>query len=165
MKTALTWLGGIVIVGVMFAAAFGESDEEKALRQEQYQNAQAEQAGLAAAEAERKAAEEAQKEAACYADIDCIVPEIRVDAFAKCRAPIESLAFLDYEWTSGFTRPAFPAWRWGNKEAGIVTFMGDEIKFQAPNGTWMRHRYFCDFDIRTKEPVEVRSEPGRFNFY
>jgi len=114
------------------------------------------------AERERIEAEEAKaKEATCPRDIECIVPKIRTDAFAKCMVRVQSVAKIDYKWTNGFLEPSFNRWFWRSREDGVVTFSGNEIAFQNGFGAWIRHSYECDYDVDHKGVVDIRVSAGR----
>ncbi|WP_319774684.1 hypothetical protein [Breoghania sp.] len=101
----------------------------------------------------------AAEAAECRMDLDCAVDPILVTAFTECRLAVEDLAIksnADFEWTSGLMNPTFPAWGWGDKSKGIVAFLGEEIRIRG-----QRYSYKCQFDIDTKEVVEVTAWPGR----
>lgn len=67
----------------------------------------------------------------------------RVDALTSCKPHIERLAENDFEWTGWTT---FQQYQWRQKP-NVVTFLGDEIKYQNGLGAWIRHSYECDFDV------------------
>lgn len=114
------------------------------------------------AEKARIAAEkaEAEKEAACKLDISCIAERTMPEAITLCSPEIERLARNDFEWT-GWSIGRFSRYRWKNKSKGIVTYIGDQIKFQNGFGAWIYHTYECDFDTNSRTPISVKARQGR----
>jgi hypothetical protein len=53
----------------------------------------------------------------------------------------------------------FSHFRWKNAEnrdAGIVTYIGDKVKFQNGYGAWQRVTYECDFDPTGESVLDIR---------
>ncbi len=128
-------------------------------------------AAAEAAEAERKAQEEAEaakaeaarlaEEAACKSDLNCWGEKANIVAMFSCPRLIERMAKYDYEWTDGFLDVKFSHYRWKDIENGIVTVIGDKIKFQNGFGAWSPMIYQCDVDPVTKTVLDVRVSAGR----
>ena len=66
-------------------------------------------------------------------------------------------------WTDGWLEKKFSHYRWRDQEAGILTYIGDKIRFQNGFGAWQNHVYECDVTIPGSRPfvLEVRAQPGR----
>lgn len=130
--------------------------EDKRLAEEQSRR-EAERQAKAAAEAREKAVAEAQ----CRADLRCIGERLSIEAGIACRRWVERLAKNDFQWTDGWLETKFSHYRWKIKTKGIVTYIGDKIKYQNGFGAWIRHTYECDFDTESKRIVDVRAKPGQ----
>lgn len=140
---------GWAFIGILgFAATihYFESDETKAARKAESEAAAA-----------RRAAEETAAELACLNDLDCVVRKHRISAAVACEPQVERLAKTDFEWTAW---GRFPRATWRQKPE-IITFRGDEIKYQNGLGAWVRHSYECDYDIKNDAVINVRAKPGR----
>ena len=120
-----------------------------------------EKAKLEAEEAEKRQKEKEAEELACKDDLQCMGDKFLVAAAVLCKGHVEALGQYDFEWTDGMLEPKFSHFRWKNKNKGIVTFIGDKIKFQNGFGAWQIHTYECDFDTENNTPLEVRAKPGR----
>lgn len=146
------------------AAAEEQAAQEAAAQAERARIAEEERV-VAAAEAERLAAAEAEaatvEDAACREKLSCWAEEHLIDASLVCDNAVENLANYDFEWTDGFLGMKFTHFRWKDQEAGVVTYIGDQIKFQNGFGAMQNHIYECDYDTIAERPIEVRAEPGR----
>jgi hypothetical protein len=110
----------------------------------------------------KKSPEEiAAEEAKCRQDLQCWGSKHSISAAVYCDDQIEKLAKYSHEWTDGMLEPKISHFRWLDKEAGRVTFIGDKIKFQNGFGAWTNMVYECDFDPKTNTVFEVRAEAGR----
>ncbi len=74
---------------------------------------------------------------------------------------MESLAKNNFEWTDGLLEPKFSHYRWRDQEKGIVTHIGDKIKYQNGFGAWTYYIYECDLAADGKSVLDVRARPGR----
>ncbi|MCV0369514.1 hypothetical protein [Filomicrobium sp.] len=112
-------------------------------------------------EAEKQAAQAKAKaeEEACAKDLSCIGEKHNAAAIKACSPEIEGLAKYDHEWTAWLTR--FSRMRWGSKGNDVITYLGDEIKFQNGFGAWHRYRYECDLNVKTGTVLNVRANLGR----
>lgn len=131
---------------------------EASVALERQRAAEADQKARALAAA--KAAEEA-KMAECRSDLGCWGDKHSVRATVYCKDPVTRLAKNDFQWIDGMLESKFSHYRWADKTKGVVTFIGDRIKFQNGFGAWIIHTYECDFDTASERPVEVRARPGR----
>ena len=93
----------------------------------------------------------------CSQDAECWGQKHWVDAETRCAPHIENMARYDYDWTDGVLGWKFDQWRWGGREAGIMTYRGDNIKFQNGFGAWQRISYECDYNTETKIVVDARA--------
>lgn len=124
--------------------ALREAQQAAAAEQRQAQaeaeRAEREASERAAAEEERAAAE-AERLAhveQCQADLQCLGDEFSTEASVACGPRVERLAVNDYEWTNGFLEPKFSRFRWADREAGVITYIGDKIRYQNGFGAWTR---------------------------
>jgi hypothetical protein len=102
-----------------------------------------------------------ETDAACRQDLRCFAEKQTAAASVYCKEPVERLAKNSFEWTDGWLEPKFSHYRWKNKERGIVTHIGDKIKYQNGFGAFVYHTYECDFDASTNTVLDVRATPGR----
>jgi hypothetical protein len=102
-------------------------------------------------------------DAKCRQELGCWAEKFTVEASVRCKRAVEGLAKYQAEWTDGFLETKFSHYRWKNKDAGVVTYIGDKVKFQNGFGAWQMMLYECDFDTNTKESVDARARPGRLN--
>jgi hypothetical protein len=100
-------------------------------------------------------------DASCRSDLKCFAEKQTGSASVYCKGPVERLAKHDFEWTDGFLEPKFSHYRWKDKENGIVTHIGDKIKFQNGFGAWGHYTYECDLASDGKTVLDVRARPGR----
>ena len=74
------------------------------------------------------------------------------------------MALYDFEWTDGFLGSKLTHYRWmaaGGKERGVITYVGNEVKFQNGFGAWLPMIYECDYDPNNSLLLDVRIEAGR----
>jgi hypothetical protein len=152
--------------------------EEKRRAQEQANLAAAEEtrkraemAQQAEAEERRKKQEAAQKaadaakalaeEAACIKDLHCLGEKYFPDATVACTPLVERIAKNNFEWIDKWYETKFSHYRWKDRPAAVITYLGDKIKYQNGFGAWTLSVYECDFDTKTKTVVDVRAMAGR----
>ncbi|MGV8939056.1 MAG: hypothetical protein ACOH2J_18200 [Allorhizobium sp.] len=135
-------------------AARAEADaKEEAVRAEAEAKEEAERKEVEIAEA---AADKAKADK-CRQDLQCWAEDAFVSASFDCTVAIQSLAKFDYEWTDGWTEPKLSRYRWSNKTTGIVTYLGDKIKFQNGFGAWKHMTYSCDYDPTSKTVINAEA--------
>ncbi len=100
-------------------------------------------------------------ESQCRGDLSCWGDRHSIRAGVTCEDYIERLAKYSHEWTDGILEPKFSHFRWANQEAGIVTYIGDKVRFQNGFGAWQNMTYECDYDPSTQGVVDARAQPGR----
>jgi hypothetical protein len=117
--------------------------------------------------AEKPAPEPAPPKVECTLDdLQCLYNEHLVAATLACRPLVERRAKFQHEWTDGWLDQKFSGY-FNNKQTkkrnkpGVVTFVGDRVKFQNEFGAWQNMMYECDFHTRTKQVLAVRVAPGR----
>jgi hypothetical protein len=98
---------------------------------------------------------ECKKTIQCWGDRHSIAASIRCDGY------VEKLAKYSYEWTDGILEPKFGRFRWKDKTNGIVTFIGDKIKFQNGFGAMQNYVYECDYNPASDSVLDVRGQAGR----
>jgi hypothetical protein len=133
-------------------AAYLASDRSSSIPGAAAESDRIEQEHAAAAEAEAKR---------CASELKCLGEKFDVESTVACRRLVERLAKNDFQWTDGWLEPKFSHYRWGDKARGVVTYIGDKIKFQNGFGAWTFYTYECDFDTRNKKVTDVRAQPGR----
>lgn len=144
VKDSLIGLAGLaVIVGGTFTYCSYESDSDKAARLQ-------------------KQKEEA---AACAKDLRCLGEKAIMHAGFRCTTPIEQHATNSAKWTDGTLEPKFSRYRWRNKEATVVTVIGDKVQFQNGFGAHINMVYECDINMNdgAREVVAVRVREGRLD--
>lgn len=115
---------------------------------------------MADARAAVKAKVDCRANVTCWADVHIAVAEVR------CRSAIERRARFQYEWT-GKAHDVFSDYRWSKfgpgdgSGIGVVTYVGDKVKFQNRFGAWSPMVYECDYNPETQDVIDVRLKPGR----
>ena len=144
-----------VLIGIAFLILIGfcvpdPTPEQLAQRaaQEAAQKEKEEQERLAKEKAEREKQE--QEERACRKDLACWAERHISDAMSVCRLLIQDSAKFDYEWDS-WMNPDFSKYAWKKKPKGIVSYFGNDVKFQNMFGAWQRMSYWCSYDPETKK--------------
>lgn len=99
----------------------------------------------------------------CQQSLPCLAEKHIIYAGAMCQSPIQKMSQYSYEWTDGFSNPRFSRYRWVNKDKGIITYIGDEIKMQNGFGAWAVYSYECDFDTVNKAVIDVSASQGRID--
>jgi hypothetical protein len=100
-------------------------------------------------------------DAECMRDLQCWGDRNGIRAGYPCRRAVERLANYSHEWTDGWLGSKFPRFRWHDRAAGQLTFIGDSIRFQNGFGAWENYKYTCDYDPRTDMVLDVSAWPGR----
>ena len=93
---------------------------------------------------------EQHKELACRNDLQCWGDKHSLRATSVCRPLIENSAKYDYEWTDGWLGAKLTKFRWKSRKTGVISYYGDQIKFQNGFGAWMRIGYWCDYNPATE---------------
>lgn len=150
MATLFKWTMGLVVLVLVLGTYdyLMTSPAERQARAAKYQAAR-----------DAKAAEEDAAAKRCREDLDCFVAPVKLDAMAACRGAVAGLAKYEHEWTSGGMTPAFSDYRWGKRDAGVVEFVGDQIRFKDSAGQWQRHRYFCEYDVPGGKVANATADP------
>lgn len=109
-----------------------------------------------------KTPEQVAKETAeCKKDLQCWGDKNGGTAAVYCKEPVERLAKYSFEWTDGTLEQKFSHFRWKDKDNGIITYIGDKIKYQNGFGAWQNSTYECDIDPVSKTVFDVRASAGR----
>jgi len=103
----------------------------------------------------------AAEDAKCKSDLQCWGDKNIAAVGAYCKKDVERLAKYSVRWTDEMFEQKFSRFRWLDKDAGTLTFVGDRIDFQNGFGAYQAHIYECDFDPSTKTVLDVRAHPGR----
>lgn len=134
--------------------------EQVALQEKRAEEA-VERAEREARIAERKAEREA-KEAACNRSIQCLADKKSSFAEIYCPEHIERYAKHDFEWLDkGLLKTKFSQYRVKDEAKGVVTYVGDQIKFQNGFGAWSNIIYTCDVSVRNEQVLSVSVTEGR----
>ena len=105
--------------------------------------------------------DEQREELKCRMDLQCWGDKHSLRATFACQGHIERLAKYAHEWTDGFMEAKFSHFRWKDPSKGVVTYLGDKIRFQNGFGAWLPHRYSCDYDVLNEQVLDVGAEHGR----
>jgi len=108
---------------------------------------------------EKQAKAKAEEE--CRNDINCWASRNMIEAEAYCQSQIERFAKYEVKWTDGITNQMFDRAKWKHKKNGIITFYGDQVKFQNGFGAYENYVYSCDYDTLNKKADNVNVAPGR----
>lgn len=100
-------------------------------------------------------------DAECRLSLECWGERHSIRAAILCDDHIANLARNNYEWTDGWLEPKFSRYRWNDRAAGELTYIGDKIQFQNGFGAWIIHTYECDLSGDGQTPLAVRAEPGQ----
>ena len=98
-------------------------------------------------------------DAECRQDAQCWGDKHHFDASYDCESYVEAQALYDHDWTNGWLDDKFPYWHWEDREAGIMTYTGSEVKFQNGFGAWQRMIYQCSYDTEIKTVVDIYVAP------
>lgn len=102
-----------------------------------------------------------RKEMECRKSLECWGEKKSLLATMQCQDKIEKLAKHQAEWTDGWLGSKFTHYKWRDQTNGIITYVGDRIKFQNGFGAWTPIVYECDFDTRDDNALAVRAQEGR----
>jgi hypothetical protein len=108
-------------------------------------------------------AQKAEAEAKCAVDLQCLGDKKIISASFKCAPLIERLAKNNFEWIDAWYETKLSHFRWKDKDAKIITFIGDRIKFQNGFGAWVISKYECDYNALLDIVLDVRASPGRID--
>lgn len=97
----------------------------------------------------------------CRDRLECWGEQNSVTASFECSQLVERSAKYTHEWTDGWMGIKFSHYRWKDKKAGVVTHIGDKVRFQNVFGAWQNMVYECDFDPASKRVLDVRVRAGR----
>ncbi len=98
-------------------------------------------------------------EKACQASLQCWGDKHSIAASVICPDFVEQLANYDSEWTDGLLEFKFSRFAWHDYKKGLLTYIGDQIKFQNGFGAWIPHIYHCDFDPFSQQVLAVDAFP------
>ncbi|MDE1179466.1 zinc ribbon domain-containing protein [Paraburkholderia sp.] len=103
-----------------------------------------------------------QTEAACNADdLQCLGDKGVVAAGVYCKDDVERLATHSVKWTDGTFETKFSRFRWADKNAGTITYIGDKAEFQNGFGAYSPVTYECDLARDNKTVLDARVHEGR----
>jgi len=145
----------------------GSSDRPSRSQQQQQVAAVDPEIKRQQAEERRKEREERRRqreaeEAACRLELQCAGDKYSRYAGSSCPPHIERLAKYQHKWTDeGWFEQKFTHFQWKDRMGGVITFLGDKLRFQNGFGAWQNMVYECDFNVNTEEPVAVRVSAGR----
>lgn len=152
----ITVVSGVVMLVLVVAFVIAANRQDKREKEE------AQAAAVAQAErAKQDAVKAKEEEAACRPNLRCWAEKNRVDAEVACERQVERLAKYRSEWTDSWPESKFPVYRWKDRERGVITYIGDKIRFQNGFGAWATMKYECDFDTAIEKVLAVRAEAGR----
>jgi|GEM_PF-2006935 len=112
------------------------------------------------AQEELRAEQEAN---ACRNDVVCWADKHSAAASIRCEPLIERSANFTMEWTDRWLERKFSHMRWQDREAGVITFIGDRARFQNGFGAWQNVIYECYYDTENDVVLDIDVRPGRLN--
>jgi hypothetical protein len=74
-------------------------------------------------------------------------------AQVRCERDVENNALNNFEWFNSFMQDRFIAV--GVYTPGVLSLVGDKIKFQNGLGAWKIMDYRCEYDVRTEKVIRV----------
>ena len=95
--------------------------------------------------------ENCKKNTACWADKKWLA------ATFACDDLIEKKSNFAFEWTVGLLGVKFVSHK--ARANGVITYVGDKIKFQNNFGAWQNYIYECDFATEKETVLSVRVRP------
>ena len=102
---------------------------------------------------------------ACQKDSKCWAEYHIEDAEKYCVREISKLSKYSVEWYNNILVNAFDRYRWRDQSNGLVTYLGDKVKFQNVFGAMENYVYECDMVLNKNHPgvtvQQVRARPGR----
>lgn len=96
-------------------------------------------------------------------DLRCLGEKAAPAASVYCVRPIERSAKHSVKWTDGLLEPKFSYFRWANRKAGTLTFVGDKAEFQNGFGAYTPVIYECDLAKDGETVIAVRVREGRLD--
>ncbi|KWN80834.1 hypothetical protein WM24_23650 [Burkholderia ubonensis] len=93
-------------------------------------------------------------------DIQCLGDKGIVAASVYCKDQVERLAAHSVRWTDGTFELKFSRFRWADKAAGTITYVGDKAEFQNGFGAYTPVTYECDLAADNKTVLDVRAHEG-----
>jgi hypothetical protein len=106
-------------------------------------------------------AAKAVDDVSCKRDLQCWGDKFSVSAAVYCKDSVAKLGKYSSRWTDSTFESKFSRFRWLNKDAGTITYIGDKIEFQNGFGAFQKHIYECDFNPEQKLVLSVRARPGQ----
>ena len=94
-------------------------------------------------------------------DLSCLGNKGIIAAGVYCKEPIEKLALHSVKWTDGTLDMKFSRFRWKDKNAGTITYIGDKVEFQNGFGAFTPMTYTCDLSGDNQTVIDVQAEEGR----
>ncbi len=101
-------------------------------------------------------------EVACKKDLQCWGDKHSIAASVYCAPYIEKLAKYNFEWTDSMMQIKLTKYLWKDVNKGVISYLGDRIKFQNGFGAMENYMYQCDYDTINEKVLDVIAEPGRF---
>lgn len=98
------------------------------------------------------------KERAKLNDANYLQETYGIEAGVSCRPEVERLARYDFEWIDKWHETKFPSYLTKTFTPGVLTVVGDRIKFQNGFGAWQIMSYSCQYDTQTKKVVNASAQ-------
>ncbi len=77
-----------------------------------------------------------------------------ISAGLLCSREIPKLSKYDHKWTDGWYETKFSHYKNEVSTPGVLTVIGDKIKFQNGFGAWMKMQYWCKYDTQNKIVID-----------
>jgi len=77
-----------------------------------------------------------------------------ISAGMTCSRKIPKLAKYDHKWTDEMFEAKFSHYKSDISSPGVLTVLGDKIKFQNGFGAWMKMEYWCKYDTQNRVVID-----------
>jgi len=94
-------------------------------------------------------------------DLQCNGDKAVIAASVYCKDSVERMAKHSVKWTDGTFELKFSRFRWKDKDADVITLVGDKAEFQNGFGAYTPVTYECDLATDRKTVLDVRVREGR----
>ena len=84
----------------------------------------------------------------CSTNLSCLADKFKQSADRLCSPKIIESARYTHEWIDGILFEKFSKYEWLDMDKGLITYIGDRLKFVNSYSAHDRIIYECDFDTQ-----------------
>jgi hypothetical protein len=154
-------IAGVAIVVIAAIAIFAPKENSDPTGQSRALQEAANSGSGATAAPAAPVAETPPSDACAKDDLQCLGDKGVIAAGIYCKDRIARLAEHDVKWTDGTFDMKFSQFRWADKSAGTITYIGDKAEFQNGFGAYTPVVYECDLAGDGKTVLDARVSEGR----